>query len=233
MSDDLVVVQQQKSHGQPASQKGLFSSIGQFFMLGRGAKSSDPALSKLVGEASLEEFLSQEDAWPRIIEISHTLWGKALPPAAIQGLIREYDEKKELELQCQLEEDAKFTESAGHASDDGAVMIGEARENKGTLSSNEIEDDHLEHPTSEISPLKQVHDSELRKPKRTKLMAGAMKPSKRPQGFEERKGQLVQQEDTSSDDLAREDGGQVADLPNLKADALVSAPIFLAPNSVS
>ena len=67
-------------------------------MLSRGAKSSDPALSRLVGEASLEEFLAQEDAWPRIIEISHTLWGKALPPAAIQGLIREYDEKKELEL---------------------------------------------------------------------------------------------------------------------------------------
>ena len=72
------------------------------------------------------------------------------------------------------------------------MRIGLAHENKGTLSSNEIEDDHLEHPTSEISPLKQVHDSELRKPKRTKLMAGAMKPSKRAQDTEERKDQLGQ-----------------------------------------
>ena len=158
-------------------------------MLSRSAKSSDSALSKLIGEASLEDFLSQEDAWPRIIEISHTLWGKALPPASIQGLIREYDEKKELELQGQMEEDAKFTESAGEVSDDDiAVVIGGSRDKRATFSSNEIEDDHLEHPTSEISPLKQVHDSELRKPKRANLMVEAMKPSKRPEIVEERKG---------------------------------------------
>ena len=201
-------------------------------MLSRSTKSSDPALSRLVGEASLEEFLGQEDAWPRIIKISHTLWGKALPPAAIQGLIREYDEKKELELQGQLEEDAKFTESAGQASDDDAVMIGAVRERKATFSSNELEDDHLEHPTSEISPLKQVHDSELRKPKRTKLMAEAMKQSKRSQGGEGRNGRLGGHDGSSSDDLARDDGGRVVDQPLPNAGAL-DGGIYPSPNSAS
>ena len=203
-------------------------------MLSRSTKGSDPALAKLVGEASLEEFLSQEDAWPRIIEISHTLWGKALPPSAIQGLIREYDEKKELELQGQMEEDAKFTDSAGHASDDDAVLIGAGRDKKATFSSNEIEDDHLEHPTSEVSPLKQVHASELRKPKRTKLMAEAMKPSNRPRGLKERKDQLGLHDDSSSDDLARDDGGRIADQPNTDVGVFNSrAPVYLPPNTAT
>ena len=201
-------------------------------MLSRGAKSSDPALARLVGEASLEEFLGQEDAWPRIIEISHTLWGKALPPTAIQGLIREYDEKKELELQGQLEEDAKFTDSAGHASDDDAVMIGAAREPKATYSSNELEDDHLEHPTSEMSPLKQVHDSELRKPKRTKLMAEAMKHSQRSRGGGKPSVRLGEDDGSSSDDLARDDGNQVADQPLPNAGAL-GGSIYPSPSSAS
>ena len=204
-------------------------------MLSRSAKGSDPALSKLIGDTSLEEFLSQEDAWPRIIDISHTLWGKALPPSAIQGLIREYDEKKELELQGQMEEDAKFTDSAGQASDDGAVLIGAGRDKKATFSSNEIEDDHLEHPTSEVSPLKQVHASELRKPKRTKLMAEAMKPSKRPQGFEGHKDQLGQDDDSSSDDLTRgDDGGRIGDQTNQHVGVFNSrTPVYLAPNTAT
>ena len=122
-----------------------------------------------------------------------------------------------------MEEDAKFTDSAGEASDDGAVLIGGARDKKAGYSSNEIEDDHLEHPTSEISPLKQVHDSELRKPKRTKLMGEAMKPGKRGAlGMEERKGPLGGHDDSSSDDLARDVAGQVADQPHPNAGGLNS-----------
>ena len=111
-------------------------------------------------------------------------------------------------------------------------MIGGAREPKATFSSNELEDDHLEHPTSEISPLKQVHDSELRKPKRTKLMAEAMKRSKRAQGGGERSGRLGEHDGSSSDDLERDDDNRVADQPLPNAGAL-DAGIYPSPNSAS
>lgn len=109
-----------------------------------------------------------------------------------------------------MEEDAKFTESAGHASDDDGVLVGAGRERKATLSSGELEDDHLEHPTSEISPLKQVHDSELRKPKRTRLMAGTMKQGRQSPGGGVRKGRPGGHGDSSSDDLARDHGARAA-----------------------
>ena len=39
-----------------------------------------------------------------------------------------------------------------------------------SFSSNELEDDNLEHPTNELSPMKHVHDSGMRMPKQSKLM---------------------------------------------------------------
>ena len=51
-----------------------------------------------MGDVTLEEFLEDENAWLKTIEISHKLWVKEIPSHTIQALIREYDEKKELEL---------------------------------------------------------------------------------------------------------------------------------------
>ena len=51
-----------------------------------------------MGDVTLEEFLCDENAWLRTIEISHKLWVKEIPASTIKALILEYDEKKELEL---------------------------------------------------------------------------------------------------------------------------------------
>ena len=124
--------------------------------MGGGQKSSDPTLTKLLGEASLEEFLLKEDAWPRIIQISQNLWGKQISTADIQGLIQEYEDKKELENRLQRENDAKYHESDGLASDgeDGQVMVKAVANKVDTHSSNEIVDDYYEYMTAEISPSK-------------------------------------------------------------------------------
>ena len=42
--------------------------------------------------------------------------------------------------------------------------------NGASFSSNELEDDHVDHPTNEMSPMKHVNDSGKRMPKQTKLM---------------------------------------------------------------
>jgi len=39
-----------------------------------------------------------------------------------------------------------------------------------SFSSNELDDDHLENPTNELSPMKSTHTSGMRLPKQTKLM---------------------------------------------------------------
>ena len=56
-----------------------------------------------MGDVTLDEFLGDENAWLRTIEISHKLWVKEIPSNTIQALIREFDEKKELELKNQQE----------------------------------------------------------------------------------------------------------------------------------
>ena len=103
-----------------------------------------------MGDVTLEEFLVDENAWLKTIEISHKLWVKEIPASTIQALIREYDEKKELEIKNQQEENAKFNDSVGNESDgeDGAVMIGRPSEPIKTQSSNEND---LQ-PSAEISP---------------------------------------------------------------------------------
>ena len=83
---------------QHENKRGILTSLGNFF-LGPRVKHADPALTKMLGQVELEEFLSQEDAWLRIIDISHTLWGKSMAASAITSLIREYDEKQEIEQQ--------------------------------------------------------------------------------------------------------------------------------------
>ena len=70
-----------------------------------------------MGDVTLEEFLGDENAWLRTIEISHKLWVKEIPASTIQALIREYDEKKELEIKNQQDENAKFNDSVGNESD--------------------------------------------------------------------------------------------------------------------
>ena len=72
-----------------------------------------------------------------------------------------------------------------------------------TRSSNEIEDDYYEYMTAEISPSKQVYESQMRKPKRTKLMAGAVQPSRQFSAQEESKD--GREGDFSSDDLERDE----------------------------
>ena len=56
-----------------------------------------------MGDVTLEEFLGDESAWLKTIEISHKLWIKEISASTIQALIREFDEKKELELKNQQE----------------------------------------------------------------------------------------------------------------------------------
>ena len=61
----------------------------------------------------------------RIIDISHTLWGKSMAASAITSLIREYDEKQEIEQQLLMKDQAKFTESVRHDSlvMDGSIVV--------------------------------------------------------------------------------------------------------------
>ena len=95
LSDGYLITPQ--SQDQSSVNRSLLSSIGHFF-LGGGLRNQDHALQKLMGDVTLEEFLSDENAWLRTIEISHKLWVKEIPASTIKALILEYDEKKELEL---------------------------------------------------------------------------------------------------------------------------------------
>lgn len=50
----------------------------------------------------MAEFLQQEDAWVRIIDISKRLWGKKLPDATIKQYLNDYDDEREKMLREQL-----------------------------------------------------------------------------------------------------------------------------------
>ena len=103
--------------------------------------------------------------------------------------MHEYDELQEQQLTEQLNLEAKFHDSDQDKSTDLIKVVRESSPlikakkgvtNKklsdsplpkgGSFSSNELEDDNIEHPTNEMSPMKHVHDSGKRMPKQTKLM---------------------------------------------------------------
>ena len=48
-----------------------------------------------MGDSTVEELLSQEDAWVQIIEISRKLWGKKLTDSAIKQFLNEYETLQE------------------------------------------------------------------------------------------------------------------------------------------
>ena len=178
-----------------------------------------------MGDGTLEEFLSDEKAWVRTIEISYKLWQKEIPASTIQALIREYDEKKEIELKNQQEEEVKFNESAGRVSDgeDDAVMIGRLSQPLRTNSSNDID---LQ-PSAEISPQKQVNGSDsVVNPQSKKFL----NPHK--QKIEESKADKNTPGGSSSDDLDREVSSFV-DRPNLPSEGLASGQILMVPSSTA
>ena len=155
----------------------------------------DAQLHELMGTSTVSAFLKKEDAWVRMIDISKRLWGKQLPDAIIKQFLNDYEELQAQQLREQISQEARFHESdheeslgdaelvaaesplgmKGKAAVQGAQTQKKKQSdsplpNGASFSSNELEDDNIEYPTSELSPMKHVHDSGMRLPKQTKLM---------------------------------------------------------------
>ena len=45
-----------------------------------------------MGTDTVEQLLTKDDAWVRIIDITKNLWGKKLPDTAIKQYLNDYDE---------------------------------------------------------------------------------------------------------------------------------------------
>ena len=186
-------------HSQPAQhQRTFLSSIGTLFGFSRGGSVGsdiDAQLHELMGTSTVSAFLKKEDAWVRMIDISKRLWGKQLPDAIIKQFLNDYEELQAQQLREQISQEARFHESDHEESVGDAELVaaesplgmkGKAAvqgaqtqkkkqsdsplPNGASFSSNELEDDNIEYPTSELSPMKHVHDSGMRLPKQTKLM---------------------------------------------------------------